>query len=173
MAVSEKGIVFAIVDRIFDIRTGIITPKKVMMLLYLIVAIHYASTKKHLQNTEISFEAWDIGPINPTAHEMMLKRYSLNENIYTRKRIPRIFIELTPYEDEIIEEVFNIFNKMSATQLQTYIMSHKPWREQRIELHPWNLSHNKLSYNTIYEEYSNMMCKNDLSILKIDEVSKQ
>jgi uncharacterized phage-associated protein len=98
-----------------------VTNLKLQKILYFIEAYSLAVTKKSLFSDQI--EAWDYGPVIPTVYHEFKSHGSDpisidNPNLVAMKQDTK----------EMIEGVWNTFNKYSASRLVDITHSHNPWK---------------------------------------------
>lgn len=97
------------------------------------------------------FEAWIHGPVCRSLY-YSYKNYgwdnipAFNEELH----LPEMVIE-------VLEEVWSVYGKFTASQLERLTHSEEPWIEARKDLNPEEVSSKRISVKTIYNYYSKQL----------------
>ena len=150
---TSKQITDWILSQVDTEKGDTISPLKLQKILYYCQAWHLAIFKKPLFQEDI--EAWAHGPVVPSQYTRFSYIFR-NDNINPSK----INIEKIEFEDktteDLLTEVFGIYNEHSASYLENLTHSEKPWIDARGSLQDWERSNNIISKETMTEFYSKL-----------------
>ena len=130
-----------------------ISPLKLQKLLYYTQAWHLAIFKEPIFDEEI--EAWAHGPVIPSQYIRF--SYIMRNDRINPTSIKLDFIKFENKETEdLLNEVFEIYNEHSANYLEDLTHSELPWQMARGELKPWERSNNIISLESMTTFYSKL-----------------
>ncbi len=108
-----------------DVETGdIISNLKLQKLLYYVQGFHLAIHNKKIFGEEI--EAWQYGPVVPVIYQ----EFKANGNLGIEPGDDRV--QLTKKEQELIDDVYDVYGQFSALKLMKMTYIEPPWKDTPI-----------------------------------------
>lgn len=103
----------------------------------------------------IEFEAWVHGPVNYKIRTELAK-FGWNDICFESDDInPNdIISKFSKEQNEVLEEVWNVYGTFTANQLEILTHREEPWLEKRVGLETFESSSNKISNETMKKYYS-------------------
>ncbi|MBZ9688487.1 DUF4065 domain-containing protein [Clostridium estertheticum] len=108
-----------------------ITPKKIQKLLYFAYSWYLAMMNDSVNMIETklfdaSFEAWIHGPVCPQIYSDYKKFGANNIGKYKGK-----LVDFTEDDLDVLDQIWNIYGKYNANQLESITHQHDPWKKTR------------------------------------------
>lgn len=130
----------------------VLTNLKLQKLVYYAQAWHLALKNKPLFNDEI--QAWAHGPVVPSLYQRFKKHRW--DAIPTQPRIP---VLSKPISDHLLE-VFSVYGKFSAWDLERMTHQEEPWKKARKGLAPDEEGKHPISHQDMQDFYAKLAAKN-------------
>lgn len=150
---TSKQIADWILSQVNTEKGDTISPLKLQKLLYYCQAWHLAIFDEELFEEEI--QAWAHGPVIPSQYNRFSYIFR-NDNITPSKvNIEKITFENKNTEN-LLNEVYSIYNEHSASYLEDLTHSENPWIDARGDLKEWERSNNIITKESMKEFYSKL-----------------
>lgn len=117
----------------FYLSKSSMTPKKLQKILYFAYSWYLALMNEDRKNLDTklfdgNFEAWIHGPVYPSIYQ---EYKSYRADLIPQKEYN--LVNLTTDEEEVLNEVWNVYGKYTANELESISHQHNPWKETRMK----------------------------------------
>ena len=134
------------------------TPKKLQKILYFAYSWYLAIMNENSQDLRVKlfdnhFEAWIHGPVCPEIYTKYKHKGATKIDKFTNlSKLPKFDEE----DLEILDDVWNVYGKYSANQLESITHQHDPWRKARKDNNcsSFDWCNAEIDDKTIFEYYA-------------------
>lgn len=132
----------------------LITPLKMQKMVYFAYAVYLLQKKGKDKLFQEKIEAWPSGPVVPSLYRK-LKKYGSSPIKETFADISiKDFLKKYSSIKDLLDEVYDKCQSLSAFQLVAITHNEKSWLEARKDLEPHESSNKPLNDNDILSEYA-------------------
>jgi len=146
---DEEITIFDVADTFLSFES--MTHKKLQKLCYYAQAYHLALNDYPLVNCK--FQAWKHGPVCPELY----REYKIYGHLLIpQKEMPEV-IKKDTYVREFLEDIYDIFGRFSAKQLEYMTHNEEPWKAARGELEDWEKTINEITNESMKHYYKKFL----------------